>query len=505
MKKVCGLVLIVVTTILLFGCSSTDSKKTSEINEYPTSILDLVPTSSIEATETTQKTPDVIPTDVPTPTPVPYPEVGDIIKLGKYEQDFDFDNGKEEIEWIVIAKDETEALVLSRYVLFYGEFQSGLAKPWENSAMRERLSIFYEQSFSSVEKEVVSRSSITATKNPKYNVSPGKDTIDDVFLLSIDEVNEYLVSEEIRKCVPTEYAKEYCWSAYTSDTSMLNGKATCWWWLRTPGKKDTSIATVSDDGSVYYEGAGKGNYSGGVRPAMRILLDAYIEMTYSPATPVPEATLILEPTSTPEMTPSPIDGLEIGDVIRFGYYEQDNNESNGKEPIEWTIIAKEDNKVLMISKYALDCLPYDNSSLSVSTWQTCSLRKWLNGTFLDSSFSEEEKEIIVKTKVTADRNPSYGSFTTSGSDTNDKVFLLSSKEATKYFSSDYERICAGTPYCLAKGAYLVNGGVWWWLRTPGYDSSRASGVSEKGFIDDSGYDVDRTDNVIRPAMWISLG
>ena len=46
-----------------------------------------------------------------------------------------------------------------------------------------------------------------------------------------------------------------------------------------------------------------------------------------------------------------------GDIVIFGSYEQDNDESNGTEDIEWLVLAREDNKALLISKYALDVQP----------------------------------------------------------------------------------------------------------------------------------------------------
>ena len=44
----------------------------------------------------------------------------------------------------------------------------------------------------------------------------------------------------------------------------------------------------------------------------------------------------------------------IGDVITFGKYEQDNKTSNGKEDIEWIILDRQGDKVLLISRMALD-------------------------------------------------------------------------------------------------------------------------------------------------------
>ena len=64
---------------------------------------------------------------------------------------------------------------------------------------------------------------------------------------------------------------------------------------------------------------------------------------------------------------------EIGSYVFFGSYEQDNDTSNGKEDIEWIVLAKEGNKALVISKYALDCKQY-HPSMSDITWETCSLR-----------------------------------------------------------------------------------------------------------------------------------
>ena len=97
---------------------------------------------------------------------------------------------------------------------------------------------------------------------------------------------------------------------------------------------------------------------------------------------------------------------DVGDIIEFGAYEQDNEKSNGKEPIEWQVLAKEDNKILVISKYALDAKPY-NTEFENVTWETCTLRTWLNETFLDEAFSKAEKSMIQTTEVSADKNPDY--------------------------------------------------------------------------------------------------
>ena len=75
---------------------------------------------------------------------------------------------------------------------------------------------------------------------------------------------------------------------------------------------------------------------------------------------------------------------KVGDIVYFGTYEQDNDTSNGKEDIEWLVLAKKGNRILVISDKALDRQPY-NSSRTRVTWETCTLRKWLNNDFINAA------------------------------------------------------------------------------------------------------------------------
>ena len=203
-----------------------------------------------------------------------------------------------------------------------------------------------------------------------------------------------------------------------------------------------------------------------------------------------------------------IKNTKIGQSYIFGSYEQDNNTTNGKEQIEWIVIDKKGDEVLLISKYALDCKKYNNSYTSV-TWESCSLRSWLNNEFYNSAFSSADRSKIKTTLVTADKNPSYS--TNPGNYTNDKVFLLSITEAEKYFKTDEERVCAPTAYAKANGAYTsssytVNGKAtcWWWLRSPGGSQGHAASVLNDGGVYYTGYNVNSDNDCVRPALWITL-
>jgi len=198
-----------------------------------------------------------------------------------------------------------------------------------------------------------------------------------------------------------------------------------------------------------------------------------------------------------------LETAKTGDYVTFGSYEQDNNTSNGKEEIEWLVLAKEGDKALLISRYALDCQQYDTPRNS--TWDTCSLCKWLNGTFTSNAFSLVEQGVIQNTTVTADKNPKY-STTDPGNATDNKVFLLSINEVERYFSSDSERACKPTEYAVANGAdaKCYSCTCRWWLRSPGSTQDSAAYVHSSGDVIESGNDVDIGTSAVRPALWISL-
>lgn len=193
-----------------------------------------------------------------------------------------------------------------------------------------------------------------------------------------------------------------------------------------------------------------------------------------------------------------------GDMVFLGTYEQDNNTSNGKEDIAWRVLSKSDDKILVISDKALDCQPYNTSDTDV-TWETCSLRKWLNNDFLNVAFNTEEQAKIQNTTVTADKNPEYG--TDPGKSTLDKVFLLSIDEANRYFESDKDRLCAATAYAIEQNAWILgsdNSATWWWLRSPGNRQDCGSCVTFGGEVGFRGDDIEDNNHCVRPAMWITM-
>ena len=225
-----------------------------------------------------------------------------------------------------------------------------------------------------------------------------------------------------------------------------------------------------------------------------------------------------EPTE-PEEPKDPEDMLfpnaKIGDYVTFGTYTQGKYVQDPATPIEWQYIANKDGHKMLLSKYALDVGAYNEEGYSSTTWETCSLRKWLNNDFYNTAFSSADKEKIVTshnenpdtTSLYTDRFIALGDTNVTaggqgGNPTNDKVFLLSWTEARDIFGGKIDPyddsyftdnaifhwtdgelnpklICAPTPYADAIGAetYEPADGViscCWWLRSPGSDTLNIS-------------------------------
>ena len=194
---------------------------------------------------------------------------------------------------------------------------------------------------------------------------------------------------------------------------------------------------------------------------------------------------------------------KIGETIEFGNYPQE--EDGTEKPIEWIVMKKEGNQVLLLSKYVLDAKPYNiyNKELEDVTWETSDIRQWLNNEFYTTAFNKTEKAKIQASLIKNEDNSEYG--TSGGNDTEDKVFLLSEKEAETLFSNEEERIAKATEYAEKSGVYVnEEKAAWWWLRSPGWDSDDAAEVDDDGWVYGYGdYVYDDTDGV-RPALHLNL-
>ena len=187
--------------------------------------------------------------------PVISPSVGGIVRFGHYEQDNDLSNGKEVIEWIVLDVQDNKALLLSKHGLDKMDYGTqNAAITWEKSPVRTWLNkTFLKEAFSKEEQKAILQTNVDNSQkqcNSEWAGKGGKDTKDKLFLLSYHEAfEEYFTTKTDRLCAPTDYAdpKNHVRTLYRGEV-LVDGRATDIWWLRSPGKQQNLVVSVSKEG-----------------------------------------------------------------------------------------------------------------------------------------------------------------------------------------------------------------------------------------------------------------
>lgn len=161
-----------------------------------------------------------------------------------------------------------------------------------------------------------------------------------------------------------------------------------------------------------------------------------------------------------------------------------------------------------MADHELDCKDYNEGKNSI-TWESCTLRTWLNETFYNTAFNNSEQGAIMQQMIVNDNNPEYG--TGGGNNTYDNVYLLSIAEVTnpeygfcesaRAYSTD--RRMQTSDYAHAMGAY--EGNSCWWLRSPGRLTDVAACV-KGGYVSRIGdyVDIYGSYNACVPALHIDL-
>ncbi|MCL2467622.1 MAG: serine/threonine-protein kinase PknG [Micrococcales bacterium] len=177
--------------------------------------------------------------------------------------------------------------------------------------------------------------------------------------------------------------------------------------------------------------------------------------------------------------------------------------------ITWQVLQiVRNHKVLLVSERVVGNGWYHHTETDI-TWERCSLRRWLNESFLDSLGQPLASQVPV-TDVQNAPNPAWG--TDGGPATSDRVFLLSIDEAVRMAGEgprwkkrqrtrrfDSHSLCAQEEHSDPS----VRSEPHWWLRSPGSGPFRAATISPRGSLSLAGTSV-TTAVGLRPALWLSL-
>ena len=188
--------------------------------------------------------------------------VGTSITLGSYRQGNAPADGAEPIEWIIVKREGTRAMVLSKYVLNAMKYSRFDTATWESSEIRRWLNDdFFNTAFTQEEEDVIAQRHVELG-------SLWNDLQDKVFLMCREDVEAVWPELEGRAAQATPYA-------LSKEMPYTNEKGECRWWLCFPNNRKKGD-------SVRYDGKFSSDpvktYTLGVRPAMWINLDEWVEL-----------------------------------------------------------------------------------------------------------------------------------------------------------------------------------------------------------------------------------
>ena len=144
---------------------------------------------------------------------------------------------------------------------------------------------------------------------------------------------------------------------------------------------------------------------------------------------------------------SDLQNWNIGQTVKFGKYET-NGDFNTTEDLEWVVVKKEGNQVLLFSKMSLLSMPYgDWSREDYVSWKNSEIRSYLNGAFYYDCFTEDERSrIVTTTNIPSSEEIELGAVQTS-----DKIFIPSSEEMNRYFYAEDDMRCVSTGNIWGEG------------------------------------------------------
>lgn len=431
----------------------------------------------------------------------------DTIAFGNYWQEDTNDDGetntndeKKPIRWRVLSVEGDDAFLMADQAIESRPFdEEGSAVTWEKCSLRKWLNEdFIKEAFTEEEQAAIMETTVVNKDNEEYNTEAGADTQDKIYLLSIDEAadTQYGFEKSDKAAFHrTSPAREVAQTMYSSEAYNA-----FFWWLRSPGKENC-VSNVGMAGDGDSEGTFAQTY-GAVRPVLHLKLSA----------PVWEKAEKLE-----------VQGqmLSVWDCVTFGNYWQESvaeTASAEKQPIKWRVLSVEGNDAFLLADEGLDNKPY-HGEMTETSWENCSLRAWLNDTFMRDAFTEEEQDAIKITTVSNSNkdNPDESIDSDGGADTQDRIYLLSAAEAAntaygfddRFYSMSRTREVKTTAYAYDQGAFAswieeIDDNGKWWLRSPGFNTNEAAYVSEYGGGEYYGTNVTEDSFTVRPVIHLDM-
>ena len=430
------------------------------------------------------------------------------ITFGRYNQKKDEYGiyNKEAVEWILVYRDDRNALLMSKYILdckpfnnerpkldgesmlITGSDVSYMASDWKRSTLRKWMNDYmYNEMFDASEKELIS----TAYLDNKFlydtgnYIWKGNNTEDNLFILNEEELYHFFgknnredEKSKLKATRGTDYAVKMKKLSTYSGSEWYKGNGD--YWIRPKEKiSDDDLAVIKSSG-IYNRKISIEATHYGIRPCVFIKLKQSNDMARID---------LKEELRKDEEDKDKGIPLDTYETITLGHYA---NKKETKD-IEWYVVKKENGRALVLSKTVLGKAKFYNKKIKeIADWENSDIRTYLNGEFYNTTFSDEEKKKIKDSNIKSSNHPKES--VKKDKYTLDKIFLLSYEEVAEYIGVDNKNLLIG----YDDRGYNAN----WDLRTPG-DAVNEVCMVARGVINLKGAAANMERN-LRPAMWVEL-
>ena len=175
----------------------------------------------------------------------------------------------EPIRWKILRQNDSTLFLMADKALDARQYDDMSASVWQDSALRTWLNdAFYQKAFTQYERNAIASQWVQNEANPSYATDGGDETLDNVYLLSIQEaetsVNGFRgdgSATSSRQIPASSYA--YRMGAYVNES----GNSRCW--LRSPGNSSSYTANIDVEGRVDRSGQDK-SYFNAVVPVLHV-------------------------------------------------------------------------------------------------------------------------------------------------------------------------------------------------------------------------------------------
>ena len=199
-------------------------------------------------------------------------QIGDKIRFGRYE-------------WCVLDIQSDMALMITDEIIEQRAYHDAYKEiTWADCALRKYLNGTFYEKFDKVDQSKIVMVTNKNFDNQWYGSDGGADTLDQIFILSLEEVCKYFGDSS--SLLQNRGINQRYWFQRKDENNnkrlaKLQGSEGCWWWwLRSPGRVNLKATYIfGTDGNIGIQGNNvlKGNISdgkctGGVRPALWLKL-----------------------------------------------------------------------------------------------------------------------------------------------------------------------------------------------------------------------------------------